>query len=853
MRKLSLLLFFSLFLLQYSNAQQIPRGMKYQAVARDLKGNVLANSPVELRISLLSQADGKQEVHYTEVHTATTSAVGLFNLVIGEGKQESGLYDKVPWSQADIWMEIQIRTGGSPDFVSISNSRLLAVPYAYYAATAGELKSNPAENTAGRGLSNPNCPCEGGLSAIKVLYTGTSGVTVKAFRKSNLTELIATFNGVQTGAILTISAAAFNDGKLKKETFLQVLGGSNPVVEIPTDCETSGDDDDSHHQGFALGETFGNFSVLSQRDKRNNAECTVCDIRKEWHVGGNGLMDMCNLLGTKSYTDLVFITNNIERLRITKDGAISLKTNLEIGEDLTVKRNVFLNTNQQTGGAGSTINYGPFTVANNKATSLTGTLTTDGATHLKSTVTADGSTVINNSLTVSKNDPGFIASFVNSSSGEGDGIKIKLGKAKTIYSPPALPTMDPAKVNQLKDLIRCDYPGDRLNLLVTILGQDAIETVKIVAGLAVGAGNYIIDFINSQLGLPRTLLPATHLFGPSTAPQTVLTILDAIVLDAIPDENLDDMNIPSLDIPKIEFPKIPSINLSSIGVETIELNDLSFWGIPTNLCLTDAPGSTPLNNTNEFIRFTDKNDAKVGSIRGVSLSDWSGNYLNPIFLATLYGAITSSKIDKFHARYHFQTEIFKALTDYSKLGVEYASGNGDYAEWLERSDSKERISPGDIVAVVGGKITKDLENAEQVMVVSHQPIVLGNVPPEGKNYLGNNIAFMGQVPVKVMGPVRSGDYIVGQCHTPGYGIARHPEDMTIEDFKYAVGRSWDTKPGESPKLVNTVVGVHNGDYFKILRRFESKFNESEERLKNLESKVDVLIRNSPSPERKKPF
>jgi len=497
MRKVSFLILFTFFLIVSGFAQNSPRGMKYQAVARDLKGEVLSNSKIELRINLLSKTDGPQVSHYSEVHSVVTNQLGLFTLVVGEGKMESGEFDKVPWSTADIWMEIQIKASGQSDFTSISNSQLLAVPYAYYAATAGELAGITPGNLASKGHKNPTCPCEGGLSQIKVLYQGgpPTPVTVKVYRNQNLTDLLVTFNAVSNGDILTVNATNFPDGKLKKETFFQVLSPGIAVVEIPTECE-----EEKEPWEFSLGETFGNFSVLSHRDRKNGNECTVCDIRKEWQVGGNGLMDLCNKLGTRSYTDLVFITNNIERLRITKDGAISLKNNIEVGEDLTVKRNVFLNTNQQTGGVGSTINYGPFTVANNKATTLSGTLT------------AEGSTVINNSLTVSKNDPGFVASFTNTSNGDGDGINIKLGKAKSIYSPPAIPTLDPDQVDQIKDLIRCDYTGDRLNLLITILGQDALETAKTIGGLAVGAGNYIINFINTQLGLPRTLIPETHLF-----------------------------------------------------------------------------------------------------------------------------------------------------------------------------------------------------------------------------------------------------------------------------------------------------------------------------------------------------
>ena len=41
-------------------------------------------------------------------------------------------------------------------------------------------------------------------------------------------------------------------------------------------------------------------------------------------------------------------------------------------------------------------------------------------------------------------------------------------------------------------------------------------------------------------------------------------------------------------------------------------------------------------------------------------------------------------------------------------------------------------------------------------------------------------------------------------------------------------------------MVNTVIGIHNGDYINILKRYEARFNESESRLQSVEAKVDVL-------------
>jgi len=184
--------------------------------------------------------------------------------------------------------------------------------------------------------------------------------------------------------------------------------------------------------------------------------------------------------------------------------------------------------------------------------------------------------------------------------------------------------------------------------------------------------------------------------------------------------------------------------------------------------------------------------------------------------------------------------------------VEYSSGNGDYAEWLERLDPAEPITTGDIVAVKGGKITKDLEGAEQIMAVSHRPIVLGNMPEKSKIHLGNNVAFMGQIPVKVMGPVRAGDYIVAKSAVPGYGVAISPKNMTAADFRLAVGRSWETRETDGPKMVNTVVGVHNHDFLRIVENMQKKIEQNDQRLKAIEEKLRMEP-NSYSPNPRKGF
>jgi hypothetical protein len=65
--------------------------------------------------------------------------------------------------------------------------------------------------------------------------------------------------------------------------------------------------------------------------------------------------------------------------------------------------------------------------------------------------------------------------------------------------------------------------------------------------------------------------------------------------------------------------------------------------------------------------------------------------------------------------------------------------------------------------------------------------------------------------------------------------------MTVEDFKLTVGRSWDNNPKAGPKMVNTVVGVHNHDFLNIITSLQQQSAEMDDRLRALESMVSVSV------------
>ena len=134
MKKVILLLAISSLLTTLLFAQVDPGGMNYQAVARNLKGEILANQPISLTVSLFSvQSSGKVQ-YYKEVHNVTTSLTGVFSLIVGNGTPSTTLaYQAIPWSSQNIWMEVAIKSKGDAAYLVTSSSKLLAVPYAYHA------------------------------------------------------------------------------------------------------------------------------------------------------------------------------------------------------------------------------------------------------------------------------------------------------------------------------------------------------------------------------------------------------------------------------------------------------------------------------------------------------------------------------------------------------------------------------------------------------------------------------------------------------------------------------------------------------------------------------------------------
>lgn len=712
--KKSLLTLFVLacLLTRFAQAQQVPQGMKYQAVARSLSGQILANQPVALKISLKSKGTGSETVHYSETHRVTTNALGLFDLTIGAGTVGTGTFKNVPWSSEDIWMEIGIQDGGKTGFSTVSSSRLLAVPYAFHAMTATQLATSPNARAAAGG----------------------------------------------------------------------------PTDGVPSN----------------VWSTFGNTKTDPSTDR----------------------------MGTMDYVDLIFVTNKLERLRITKDGDITIKTNLNvgnnaiIGNDLTVKQNVILNT-----AGGSTTNNGPLTVANGSATKLTGTLDVDratnlnstlnvvGASTLKNTLAVDGATTLNNTLNVAGNTT--IQGLINNTN----------TTQSTTTNTGAITTAGGVGIAKNLNVGGNANVGGSTTFGGTVNITDATESTTTTTGALIVAGGVGIGK-RINVGGATTLQNTLNVAGVTTL-NNKLNSNGQVTINADVNGSDSDYNAYPLRVQGSN----QGIAIKVDGSRDNSTNFVTFMDANGIQGRIEGQTTGELESSREY-----KTQVALYALEGVATAaDIAGLGVEAVALGAAVitapaavGVAAQAAAVVIRAAALVTEATIWSDDVHANVGVAYESGSGDYAEWLERDQVEQDMIFGQIVGVKGGKISLSTNQADHYMVVSKSPIVLGNMPEAKREKDFEKIAFMGQVPVRVVGAVAVGDYIIPSGNHDGFGLAVHPANMKLGDYARIVGVAWQAAKDKPLNVVNVAVGINTND-------LTSKMVAMNQRLDSLSQKTDNIL------------
>ncbi len=153
---LAAILLTTIALLPRQAIAQSPEKMKYQAVARDNAGNILANQLISFRISILQGSSTGVSV-YSETHQVSTNDFGLANLNIGNGSIVSGDFTSIAWSADLQFLKVEMDPAGGSAFQLMGTSQLLSVPYALHAKTADNITGNNSNswNISGNAGTDP--------------------------------------------------------------------------------------------------------------------------------------------------------------------------------------------------------------------------------------------------------------------------------------------------------------------------------------------------------------------------------------------------------------------------------------------------------------------------------------------------------------------------------------------------------------------------------------------------------------------------------------------------------------------------------------------------------------------------
>ena len=111
---------------------QAPQKMTYQSVVRNSANVLLANQAVGVRISILEGTPAAAV--YSETHTVTTNANGLFTLEAGGGTPTEGVFADIVWGNGAHYIKSEIDPAGGTNYSLSATKELLSVPYALYAA-----------------------------------------------------------------------------------------------------------------------------------------------------------------------------------------------------------------------------------------------------------------------------------------------------------------------------------------------------------------------------------------------------------------------------------------------------------------------------------------------------------------------------------------------------------------------------------------------------------------------------------------------------------------------------------------------------------------------------------------------
>jgi hypothetical protein len=294
--KVIMVLFLAVFAAAEGKSQSVPQGINYQGIALNTSNAVIAGQAIGVKIGIYAPAvTGTLE--WEETYTATTNQFGLFNVVIGQGTSTGagsvGSFAAINWGAAAHFFKISIDQAGGGAYVAIDTIQFWSVPYAMYSGKAASVQQP--------------------LRLDQLSDVDTMGVVPGYLLKWNGSLWTPAPDNNSDTALYAYNAMS----SVTSDTAQYALNSLSTVDTVPYSLNS----DSSLYavsSGTAVNATYAGYS-----DTATYALNSV----NAWNTSGNsGTSAASNFVGTTDNTDLVFRTNNLERMRITSAGRVGIGT-----------------------------------------------------------------------------------------------------------------------------------------------------------------------------------------------------------------------------------------------------------------------------------------------------------------------------------------------------------------------------------------------------------------------------------------------------------------------------------------------------------------------------------------------
>jgi len=317
---------------------QSPFNFNYQAVARDAQGQALKNQSVSLRISLLDGGYTGPSI-FSEIHQVTSSNLGIINLLIGKGQNQSGFLSNLNWKTKKYWLKVEMDATGGSNYTLMGTTQLVSVPYALHAETAthvDDADANPSNEL--QQLSFNTVTNELSISNGNKITIPTGGTDADADPNNEIQTVSKSGNTVtlsKNGGTFTVDDAdADPNNELQQLSFntttnqLTITNGNS--VTIPSGGTDADADPNNEIQTLSKN---GNTVTLSKNggsftDAVDDADADKTNELQSLDLSGNTLLisngNQVDLTPFKDNTDAQNLSINGNELSISGGNKVTL-------------------------------------------------------------------------------------------------------------------------------------------------------------------------------------------------------------------------------------------------------------------------------------------------------------------------------------------------------------------------------------------------------------------------------------------------------------------------------------------------------------------------------------------------